>query len=175
MACRAAAAAAEILGGCGADPVAAPDPVHDARVYWRGRLHLLAPAGAGIDQPPPPTPSNSTESGAGLWEVDSGGREVVESWEAAARLPIVGRVIMFKVQMYDKRNSETGVAEIVGIETLEEANRRAELEAYYCCETLLGEWQVAAESMVGGKYAARLAPSTGEAGEITIYVKEVHA
>ena len=88
MARRAAAAAAAILGGCGADRAPAADPDHHARVYWRGRLHLLAPAGAGIDQPPPPTPSNSTESGYGLWEVDSGGREGVESWEAAARLPI---------------------------------------------------------------------------------------
>ena len=80
---------------------------------------------------------------------------------------------MFKVEMFDKRTDETGKAEIVGIATLEEANRRAELEAYYCCETLLGEWQLAAEALVGGKYCARLAPSTGEAGSITIYVREV--
>jgi len=82
---------------------------------------------------------------------------------------------MFKVEMYDKRTDETGKAEIVGITTLEDANRRAELEAYYCCETLLGEWQVAAEALVNGKYCARLAPSTGEPESITIYVREVRS
>lgn len=83
---------------------------------------------------------------------------------------------MFKVEMYDRRDNLGGKAEIVGIATLEEANRRAELEAYYCCETLLGEWMVAAEAFVGGKYCARLAPAVGEAGEeIRIYVREVLA
>lgn len=90
--------------------------------------------------------------------------------------PKFGRVIMFKVEMYDRRDAEVGKAEIVGITTLEEANRRAELEAYYCCETLLGEWMVAAEAFVGGKYCARLAPAVGESGEeIRIYVREVLA
>jgi len=83
---------------------------------------------------------------------------------------------MFKVEMYDRRDNLGGKAEIVGIATLEEANRRAELEAYYCCETLLGEWQLAAEAFVDGKYCARLAPAVGEAGEeIRIYVREVLA
>lgn len=83
---------------------------------------------------------------------------------------------MFKVEMYDRRDAEVGKAEIVGITTLEEANRRAELEAYYCCETLLGEWMVAAEAFVGGKYCARLAPAVGDSGEeIRIYVREVLA
>lgn len=83
---------------------------------------------------------------------------------------------MYKVEMYDRREGQSGKAEIVGIATLEEANRRAELEAYYCCDTLLGEWQLAAEAYVRGMYCARLAPAVGEAGEeIRIFVSEVQA
>lgn len=78
---------------------------------------------------------------------------------------------MFKVCILDKSAPEfAGVSEIVGLATLEDANRIAQREAYDTAEVLLGEWRVVRESMSAGKYGARLEPSTGEAGYIVVMV-----
>jgi hypothetical protein len=80
---------------------------------------------------------------------------------------------MYKVVVIDKSAPEfAGVAEIVGIGSLEVANERAKSEAYDTAEVLLGEWRVVRESMSTGKYGARLEPSTGEAGYIVVMVAE---
>lgn len=80
---------------------------------------------------------------------------------------------MYKVVVVDKSAPEfAGVAEIVGIGSLEAANERAKSEAYDTAEVLLGEWRVVRESMSTGKYGARLEPSTGEAGYIVVMVAE---
>lgn len=81
---------------------------------------------------------------------------------------------MYKVVIVDKSGSEfDGVAEIVMLPTLEAANEEAKGEAYSTAEVLLGDWRVVRESMSGGKYGARLEPSTGEKGYIVVMVSEM--
>jgi hypothetical protein len=78
---------------------------------------------------------------------------------------------VYKVVVVDRSGPEfSGVSEIVGLATLEDANRIARREAYDTAEVLLGEWRVVRESMSTGKYGARLEPSTGDAGYIVVMV-----
>jgi hypothetical protein len=78
---------------------------------------------------------------------------------------------MYKVVVVDKSGPEfAGVSEIVGLASLDDANRIAKREAYDTAEVLLGEWRVVRESMSAGKYGARLEPSTGDAGYIVVMV-----
>lgn len=78
---------------------------------------------------------------------------------------------MYKVVVVDKSGPEfAGVSEIVGLVSLDDANRIAKREAYDTAEVLLGEWRVVRESMSAGKYGARLEPSTGDAGYIVVMV-----
>jgi hypothetical protein len=80
---------------------------------------------------------------------------------------------VYKVVVVDKSGAEfDGVSEIVGLSTLADANRIAEREAYDTAEVLLGDWQVVRESMSGGKYGARLEPTTGAKGYIVVMVSE---
>lgn len=80
---------------------------------------------------------------------------------------------MYKVVVVDKSGPEfEGVAEIVGIGSLELANERAKSEAYDTAEVLLGDWRVVRESMSTGKYGARIEPSTGDGGYIVVMVAE---
>lgn len=80
---------------------------------------------------------------------------------------------MFKVVVVDKSGPEfEGISEIIALPTLADANRIAEREAYDTAEVLLGDWRIVRESMSGGKYGARLEPSTGAAGYIVVMVSE---
>jgi hypothetical protein len=80
---------------------------------------------------------------------------------------------VYKVVVVDKSGPEfAGVSEIVALPTLADANRIAEREAYDTAEVLLGDWRIVRESMSGGKYGARLEPTTGEKGYIVVMVAE---
>lgn len=80
---------------------------------------------------------------------------------------------MYKVVVVDKSGPEfEGISEIVALPTLADANRIAEREAYDTAEVLLGDWRIVRESMSGGKYGARLEPTTGEKGYIVVMVAE---
>ncbi|CAB4149080.1 hypothetical protein UFOVP529_47 [uncultured Caudovirales phage] len=80
---------------------------------------------------------------------------------------------MYKVVVVDAANlREPAISELVGIGSLEVANSRAKSEAYDTAEVLLGEWRVVRESVKGGKYGARLEPTTGDYGYIVVMVVE---